>query len=285
MNEDIEKFISADTEDENTENIIPADKNIFSLSNIFSAILIIGVFIITATFGVKLQNQSTVNQLSPKIDITETEEKITDGKSDISSIYKVKDVIFPRDDSNYKRGLLNITKEDFKSLEKNELYNLFEYLSELNEYSWITLNFEDGTGIVTYPGNKSTYLYGFLNDYGQVSYITGAILKSEKEGFEFIVNSTYADSEKQTDNAVTKITSEKSCNTTEFSEISFSETENTSDSNESNIDNATAETVYITASGTKYHRNNCSYLSKSKISISLSKAVEQGYSPCSRCNK
>ena len=43
-------------------------------------------------------------------------------------------------------------------------------------------------------------------------------------------------------------------------------------------------TVYITKTGAKYHRSGCRYLSKSKISISLENAKEQGYSPCSVCN-
>ena len=45
----------------------------------------------------------------------------------------------------------------------------------------------------------------------------------------------------------------------------------------------TSTTVYITNSGSKYHKANCSYLSKSKISIDLSKAKSQGYEPCSKC--
>ena len=44
-----------------------------------------------------------------------------------------------------------------------------------------------------------------------------------------------------------------------------------------------SQTVYITQTGKKYHRDGCGYLSKSKIPISLSKAKEQGYTPCSRC--
>jgi hypothetical protein len=43
-------------------------------------------------------------------------------------------------------------------------------------------------------------------------------------------------------------------------------------------------TVYITASGKKYHTGSCKYLSKSKIAISLSAAKAQGYTPCSVCN-
>lgn len=41
-------------------------------------------------------------------------------------------------------------------------------------------------------------------------------------------------------------------------------------------------TVYITKTGSKYHRSGCSYL-KSKIPISLSNAIAQGYTACSRC--
>lgn len=42
--------------------------------------------------------------------------------------------------------------------------------------------------------------------------------------------------------------------------------------------------VYVTATGEKYHRAGCSSLSKSKIPISLSEAIAQGYTPCSRCD-
>lgn len=41
--------------------------------------------------------------------------------------------------------------------------------------------------------------------------------------------------------------------------------------------------VYVTASGTKYHRGSCSYL-KSKYEITLREAAESGYTPCSRCS-
>jgi hypothetical protein len=43
-------------------------------------------------------------------------------------------------------------------------------------------------------------------------------------------------------------------------------------------------TVYITRTGEKYHRNGCQYLRQSQISISLSSAKAQGYTPCSKCN-
>ncbi len=42
-------------------------------------------------------------------------------------------------------------------------------------------------------------------------------------------------------------------------------------------------TVYVTNTGSKYHRGGCGYLSRSKISISKKKAVAAGYGTCSRC--
>lgn len=55
-----------------------------------------------------------------------------------------------------------------------------------------------------------------------------------------------------------------------------------STSNNSYNDNS-SETVYITNTGSKYHRSGCSYL-KSSIKINKSEAIKRGYTPCSRCN-
>lgn len=42
-------------------------------------------------------------------------------------------------------------------------------------------------------------------------------------------------------------------------------------------------TVYVTKSGTKYHREGCSYLSGGRTALGLADAKNQGYTPCSRC--
>ncbi|MBR5240249.1 MAG: hypothetical protein IKW04_06730 [Clostridia bacterium] len=42
-------------------------------------------------------------------------------------------------------------------------------------------------------------------------------------------------------------------------------------------------TVYVTKSGTKFHRDGCSSLSKSKIPISYDDAISRGFEPCGRC--
>lgn len=43
------------------------------------------------------------------------------------------------------------------------------------------------------------------------------------------------------------------------------------------------ETVYITKTGKKYHREDCRYLSRSKIAIKRKDAIARGYTPCSVC--
>lgn len=43
------------------------------------------------------------------------------------------------------------------------------------------------------------------------------------------------------------------------------------------------ETVYITKTGSKYHRGGCSYLRKSKIPILKPNAIRRGFGKCSRC--
>ena len=46
---------------------------------------------------------------------------------------------------------------------------------------------------------------------------------------------------------------------------------------------AIEQTVYITKTGSCYHKISCSYLRYSCISIDLSDAKSRGYRPCSRC--
>ena len=43
------------------------------------------------------------------------------------------------------------------------------------------------------------------------------------------------------------------------------------------------ETVYVTFSGTKYHRDGCSHLSDTKEAIPFSEAIRLGYAPCADC--
>lgn len=87
---------------------------------------------------------------------------------------------------------------------------------------------------------------------------------------------------KESTTSATEPSSEKSSETTVKEEADSKEesTFSTAESEESQ-----QETYYVTSSGKKYHKSTCSYLSKSRISISLSDAKAKGYSPCSRCIK
>lgn len=57
----------------------------------------------------------------------------------------------------------------------------------------------------------------------------------------------------------------------------------TSSSSTSSRTTPEEQTVYITRTGSKYHRDGCQYLNQSKIPISLSDAQAQGYTACSKC--
>lgn len=44
-----------------------------------------------------------------------------------------------------------------------------------------------------------------------------------------------------------------------------------------------AQTVYVTDAGKKYHAKNCSLVKTGKKGIELSEAKKQGYEPCKIC--
>jgi len=44
------------------------------------------------------------------------------------------------------------------------------------------------------------------------------------------------------------------------------------------------ETVYVTRTGKRYHRDGCRYLASSRIPMSLKDAQAKGYTPCKVCH-
>lgn len=74
----------------------------------------------------------------------------------------------------------------------------------------------------------------------------------------------------------------KSLNVTPVKDTSSSSLVSSSDRSVSSSDN-NALTVYITDTGSKYHRDGCRYLSRSKHEISKSDAQSRGYDACSVC--
>jgi len=47
--------------------------------------------------------------------------------------------------------------------------------------------------------------------------------------------------------------------------------------------NVFSQTVYVTKTGKKYHKETCRYLNKSSYSINLSDAIAKGYDACNVC--
>ena len=52
---------------------------------------------------------------------------------------------------------------------------------------------------------------------------------------------------------------------------------------ENRVDNGNV--YYVTASGEKYHKAGCSYLSNTKREITTDEIISGGYTACSRCFK
>ncbi|WP_455714824.1 ComEC/Rec2 family competence protein [Anaerosporobacter sp.] len=58
---------------------------------------------------------------------------------------------------------------------------------------------------------------------------------------------------------------------------------NASTSSKDETSNSNYNVVYITSSGTKYHKSSCSYLKGNKTKTTVKKAKEDGYEPCKTC--
>ena len=68
-------------------------------------------------------------------------------------------------------------------------------------------------------------------------------------------------------------------------EVKWDGTTNRIDINDKSQNNSQDDPiVYITKTGSKYHKAGCRYLSQSCIPIKRSVAIAQGYTPCSVCN-
>ena len=72
-------------------------------------------------------------------------------------------------------------------------------------------------------------------------------------------------------------------NTTEASPNTKEPAEKDTDSERPSEKVKNSSVCYVTSSGTKYHKDGCSYLKKTKTKMTVQEAKDCGYSPCSRC--
>lgn len=105
------------------------------------------------------------------------------------------------------------------------------------------------------------------------------VLKTEKTALEEKVENLSAENDKlKKENDVSSSTT-----SSESSTKNVESTKTSSNSQSASTDTSSSYTVYITNTGSKYHRDGCSYL-KSKTAIDKNDAIAQGYTPCSKCN-
>lgn len=75
----------------------------------------------------------------------------------------------------------------------------------------------------------------------------------------------------------------RSLNIKPVKDSSFSSTGSSFGNTTASASDTNERTVYITDTGSKYHRSGCRYLSRSEHAISLSDALARGYDACSVC--
>ncbi|MCM1363831.1 MAG: hypothetical protein NC122_06010 [Faecalibacterium sp.] len=157
--------------------------------------------------------------------------------------------------TSVKYARISITKQKLKEITAHELLTCYNSRITSDNYSWFTIACDDNTGIV-FLSSDNFAVYGEINDLGLIENVIG-IITLESDG-----NYTYS----------------------KLGDISVSaQTNDTKNQSDASTENDSFSTVYITASGKKYHRDGCSYLSSSKTAISISDAKSKGYSACSRC--
>ena len=180
--------------------------------------------------------------------------------------YKIKEsTLLTDNDNSLKFGLISIEKNTIVNFSKENFTALFDFISEADKFHFITVDLKDGTGLLFTEGNSSLCLYGRITDEMLLSEIYSTIIK-DSDSYLIIEN--------------------KNDDTTEAVENISENSDSSEHVTQNNISpDDKSETVYVTASGKKYHKNGCSYLTSTQRSVSLTEAQSKGYTPCSRCFK
>lgn len=256
MKTDDEKILDIEEFSESLNVAKSGKKGLNKRKNIIFTFIIIALFTVTSFIGVRLQKERTKTQDNSKLSL-ETSLTTKENTKAISEKYNITILNSFGIESEYLRGEITLSKEKLKALREEEIFELFSYISKSSEFTWVTLSFEDNTGLVCLPNNKNTLFYGALTNNGLIDELYGVVLNEGEKSFVYIENNASF----QSDEATLKN------ETSTFEE------------------NNNVKKVYITSSGTKYHNENCAYLTKSKIEMTIKEAKEKGYLPCSRCIK
>lgn len=225
--------------------------------------------------------------------------------------------VFHADEQVATRGFLRTDAQTLKAMDDNA-FAAFCTSVLRDDCDYFTMYLTDDTGLVFFRKNLSPILYGTLNEDGNIAAILGTVYRDPDGHFVYVPSTaavppttvpptqttavpttaplteiTYAlstegivaDSASPTETAAPPTEAASDFIAAPTAPAATTAPPTTQPTTEAPAPPASGDTVYVTNSGTKYHRSGCSYLSHSKIAISLSDAKAQGYTPCSRCFK
>lgn len=195
-----------------------------------------------------------------------------------------------------ERAVITADKEDFQKNGKQNLDSACQGIVAAGDYSWFTVDFGDSTGLVFLSGNTSSASYGTIDSNGLIRDLFGVIIINQDGSCSYYpVSRTESDETEaantaqttqetasQITEAITACEEAPSENETEVQTQGYT-SENPATVGAAADSNRTSSVVYITATGKKFHRAGCASLSKSKIEINRSDALNEGYEPCKRC--
>lgn len=174
---------------------------------------------------------------------------------------------------------VTITKNQLRKTTEQEFSSFYNSKVISDNYEWVTIACDDSTGIVFFS-KKDFAVYGELNSMDLISQAIGVITLNNDKKYKYttLENISYSTDDITAENSETI---NEAANITEKPLLTAS----AEPSSQGNVieDNNNSSVVYVTASGKKFHLDGCSYLNKSKIAITRSQAIADGYEPCSRC--
>ncbi|MGN1419850.1 MAG: zinc-ribbon domain-containing protein [Acutalibacteraceae bacterium] len=180
---------------------------------------------------------------------------------------------------NQIRAVITAEKSQAQALSGEEFSDFCSNTIENGNYAWVTVSFSDSTGIVFVGNNTDLISYGQIDENGLIVKPYGYIIRQSDSSY------VYKNILQNETGSTAQASAEESEKEPEASAETEASVKASTESLSQTAADESSQTVYVTASGTKYHKAGCSYIKNSSTAsaVSKDKAVEQGYTPCSRC--
>lgn len=175
-----------------------------------------------------------------------------------------------------------IPRSDFEQMDDKSRCTLWDNAAESDDL-YSTILFEDGTGIMFSKGNSSSAVYGIPDENAYIANVIGLILRDTDQVLSYVEKEPGHSNPLLPAEEQTTVPAIGNVIVTTETQLASSETSSNAENRETGSFFAPAETVYITDSGEKFHRADCSYLNDSAKPLSRQEAEEKGYTACSRC--